>query len=102
MRAVIVSALVVATPALAQDVRGLENCMAEKQIERRTGCLQANLEFLHRALAKLERGTKEKIDALTRDLAASRAEISALKSTVARLESELAKARAKAEPGARK
>ena len=89
-------------PADAQDIRGVEKCTAETQMDRRTGCLQANLEFLHRALAKLERGTKEKIDALTRDLAASRAEISALKSTVARLESELAKARAKAEPGARK
>ena len=29
--------------ARAQDVRGLEVCTAEKQMERRTGCLQANI-----------------------------------------------------------
>jgi BMFP domain-containing protein YqiC len=71
-------------------------------MERRTGCLQANVEFLHQALMKLERDTREKINALTRDLAASRAEIAALKSAVTRLDSELAQARAKSAPGAKK
>ena len=90
------------SPAAAQDIRGLEKCTAETQVERRTGCLQANVEFLHQALIKLERDTREKIGALTRDLAASRAEVAALKSTVAKLDSELAQARTKADTGARK
>ena len=89
-------------PAVAQDIRGVEKCTAEAQMERRTGCLQANVEFLHQALAKLERDTREKINALTRDLAVSRAEIAALKSTVAKQDSELAQLRTKAEPGAKK
>ena len=80
--------LALLSAADAQDVRGLEVCTAEKQMERRTGCLQANVEFLHQALTKLERDTREKINALTRDLAASRAEIATLKSTVAKLDSE--------------
>ena len=71
-------------------------------MERRTGCLQANVEFLHQALIKLERDTREKINALTRDLAASRAEIATLKSTVAKLDGELAQAKAKADTGAKK
>lgn len=71
-------------------------------MERRTGCLQANVEFLHQALAKLERDTREKINALTRDLAASRAEIATLKSTVTKLDSELARLGAKADPGSKK
>jgi len=37
-------------PSAAQDIRGLEVCTAEKQMERRTGCLQANTEFLQQAL----------------------------------------------------
>ena len=90
------------SPAAAQDIRGIEKCTAEAQMDRRTGCLQANVEFLHQALTKLERDTREKINALTRDLAASRAEIATLKSTVAKLDSELAHLRAKADPGARK
>ena len=92
----------VMSPAAAQDIRGVEKCTAEAQMERRTGCLQANVEFLHQALIKLERDTREKISALTRDLAASRAEIASLKSTVAKLDSEMTHLRAKADPGAKK
>jgi hypothetical protein len=98
--ALIIGALV--PPALAQDIRGVEKCTVEAQMERRTGCLQANVEFLHQALGKLERDTREKINALTRDLAASRAEIAALKSTVTKLDSELRQLRVKAEPGSKK
>jgi BMFP domain-containing protein YqiC len=90
------------SPAAAQDIRGVEKCTAEAQMERRTGCLQANVEFLHQALMKLERDTREKINALTRDLAVSRTEITTLKSTVTKLDSELAQLRAKADPAAKK
>ena len=90
------------SPVAAQDIRGIEKCTAEAQMERRTGCLQANVEFLHQALAKLERDTREKINALTRDLAASRTEIATLKSTVTKLDGELAQLRAKADPAAKK
>jgi len=98
--ALIIGALL--SPAAAQDIRGLEKCTAEAQMERRTGCLQANVEFLQQALTKLERDTREKINALTRDLAASRAEIAALKSTVAKLDSELTLLKPKADPAAKK
>lgn len=89
-------------PAAAQDIRGLEVCVAEKQMERRTGCLQANVEFLQQALTKLGRETQEKINAAGRDLAAARAEIAELKSAIAKLSSELAQLKAKAEPNAKK
>jgi hypothetical protein len=45
--------LMVLSSAAAQDIRGLEVCTAEKQMERRTGCLQANVEFLQHALNRL-------------------------------------------------
>ena len=81
--------LLLAPAAVAQDVRGLEVCTAEKQMERRTGCLQANIEFLHQLLLKLTRESNARIDAANRDLAAARAEIAALKAALAKLESEL-------------
>ena len=71
-------------------------------MERRTGCLQANVEFLQQALARLARETQDKIDATSRDLAAARDEIAKLKSTMAQLNSELAQVKAKVEPGGRK
>jgi hypothetical protein len=76
--------------AAAQDVRGLEVCTAEKQMERRTGCLQANIDFLQQALTRLTRETQDKIVTIGRDLAGAQAEIAALKSTIAKLNGELA------------
>ena len=90
------------SPAAAQDIRGLEACTAEKQMERRTGCLQANVELLQQALLKLARETQDKIGASGRDLAAVRAEIAALKSTIDKLNSELEQMKAKAEPTGKK
>jgi predicted RNase H-like nuclease (RuvC/YqgF family) len=89
-------------PTAAQDIRGLEICTSEKQMERRTGCLQANTEFLQHALSQLKRETQDKIAATGRDLAAARAEIAALKSALARLNDELAQLKNKAEPAAKK
>jgi hypothetical protein len=88
--------------AAAQDVRGLEVCTAEKQMERRTGCLQANVEFLQQALIKLTLETQDKIAAASRDLAAAQAEIVVLKSTLARLNSDLEKMKVKVEPSGEK
>lgn len=85
-----------ASPAAAQDVRGLENCMAEKQIERRTGCLQANVELLQQLLTKQTRAADDKLKAAT-------AEIDALKARLTKLEADLAQLKAKPpEPAAKK
>ena len=95
--AIPVLALLALSSATAQDIRGLEVCTAEKQMERRTGCLQANVEFLQQVLSKLARETQDKIAVASRDLAAARAEIAALKSALAKLDSELAQMKTKIE-----
>ena len=79
----------------AQDIRGLEACMAEKQMERRTGCLQANAEFLQQEIVKLRREADAKQAAAGRELAGAKAEIAALKSALSKIESELTQLRAK-------
>jgi|SRR5215831_11121607 len=88
--------------AAAQDIRGLEVCTAETQMERRTGCLQANIEFLQKAMAKLTRETQDKIAAANRDLAAARADIATLKSALEKVSAELAQVKTKAEAGSKK
>jgi polyhydroxyalkanoate synthesis regulator phasin len=90
------------SPAAAQDIRGLEICTAEKQIDRRTACLQANAEFLQQALSNLERQTDEKIATAERNLAAARTEIAALRSAIEKLGNELAQIKAKADPQGKK
>jgi len=72
-----------------------------KAVERRTRCLQADVELLQQALVKLARATQDKIAASGRDLGTTRAKIAALKSTIEKLNSELAQMKAKAEPPAR-
>src|SRR5215470_10861532 len=90
------------SPAIAQDIRGIEACMSEKQMERRTGCLQANIEFLQQSLTRLAREAQDKITAVGRDLVAARAEIAELKLAMARMNGELAQLKAKAEPANKK
>jgi hypothetical protein len=100
--AVLVFLVLTPSRALAQDIPGLEGCMAEKQMERRTGCFQSNDDFLHRTILKLTRETQAKTTALGRDLAAAQAEIATLKSAIEKLNGELAQLKAKAEPSAKK
>jgi uncharacterized protein (DUF342 family) len=90
------------SPAIGQDIRGMEVCTAEKQMERRTSCLQADVEYLQQALIKLDREMHDKAAAADRELTEARGEIVALKSKVEQLNSELAQMKAKAEPNAKK
>jgi len=82
--------LAIATPALAQDIRGLEVCTAEKAMDRRTGCLQSNVEFLQQELAKQTRAMQSKLADANREIAAQKAELATLKATLAKLQLELA------------
>lgn len=77
----------------------MEICTAEKQMERRTSCLQANVEFLQQTLNKLTRETEQKMAAADRELATARAEIAALKSIVNKLTQDLAKTKGNAADG---
>jgi septal ring factor EnvC (AmiA/AmiB activator) len=83
--------LCAATPGLAQDVRGLELCTAEKQMDRRTGCLQANTEFLQGVIDRNARDARQKLEAAAKELAATRTEINSLKAALAATQARLEK-----------
>jgi hypothetical protein len=61
--------------ARAQDVPGIEICTVEKTMERRTSCLQSNVDFLQKTITKLGADHQQKLDAANR-------QIDGLKSTV--------------------
>jgi len=73
----VVSAYCVLWPAgaRAQDVPGIEICTVEKTMERRTSCLQSNVDFLQKTITKLSADHQQKLDAANR-------QIDGLKSTV--------------------
>jgi hypothetical protein len=61
--------------AVAQDVPGIEICTVEKTMERRTSCLQSNVDFLIKTITKLGADHQQKLDAANR-------QIEGLKSTI--------------------
>ena len=86
----LLAVLVISATAAPQDIRGIEVCTAEKAMERRTSCLQSNVEFLQQAPDKQARETRAKLDAAGREAAVQKAEMAALKSALAKLQQELA------------
>lgn len=87
--------LFLGTHAAAQDVPGLELCTAEKQMERRTGCLQSNDDYLQQQMLKIARDMRAALAVSNRELAAAKAEVTALSKKVENLSDEVAGLRGK-------
>ena len=72
--------------AAAQDVPGIEICTVEKTMERRTSCLQSNVDFLQKTLTKLGLDHQQKLDAANRQIEGLKASVAALQETVDELQ----------------
>ena len=70
----------------AQDVPGIEICTVEKTMERRTSCLQSNVEFLQKTIVKLTLDHQQKLDAANRQIEALKVNLTALQKTVSDLQ----------------
>jgi hypothetical protein len=79
-----------AQAVFAQDIRGIEVCTAEKDMARRSSCLQANIELLHQLLTKETRRAQAAEAAAAKDLAALRTDLVALKTALEKAQGELA------------
>jgi hypothetical protein len=60
--------LLTSAEAPAQDVPGIEICTVEKTMERRTSCLQSNVDFLQKTITKLAADHQQKLDAANRQI----------------------------------
>ncbi len=78
-------------PAQAQDVPGIEICTVEKTMERRTSCLQSNVDFLKKSLDKAQLDNRTRDDTATRQIEALRLAIVSLQKTVTDLQAEIEK-----------
>src|SRR5579864_3416907 len=70
------------TPMWAQDVPGIEICTVEKTMERRTSCLQSNVDFLQKTIGKLTADHQQKLDAANRQIESLKATVAGLQKTV--------------------
>ena len=87
-----IAAIVLAqTAAQAQDIPGIEICTAEKTMERRTSCLQSNVDFLQKTITKLQLDHQQKLDAANRQIEALKAYALAQQKSIEELKAAQAK-----------
>jgi prefoldin subunit 5 len=72
--------------ALAQDIPGIEICTVEKTMERRTSCLQSNVDFLQKTITRLTLDHQQKIDAANRQIEAVKAMVAGLQKVIVDLQ----------------
>lgn len=77
--------------AHAQDVPGIEICTVEKTMERRTSCLQSNVDFLQKTIGKLSLDHQQKLDAAGRQIDALKTTVAGLQKTISDLQAAQAK-----------
>jgi endonuclease/exonuclease/phosphatase (EEP) superfamily protein YafD len=70
----------------AQDVPGIEICTVEKTMERRTSCLQSNVDFLQKTITKLTSDQQQKLDASNRQIEALKGAVIGLQKIVVELQ----------------
>jgi endonuclease/exonuclease/phosphatase (EEP) superfamily protein YafD len=98
LRVVVAVILVAGATVRAQDVPGIELCMHETRMDRRTGCLQSNIEYLQALIAKNAAAAQQKANAAAGEIAALKADVTLLHATVAALQARLDKLEAAAKP----
>src|SRR5882757_5024142 len=76
----------ISASAGAQDVPGIEICTVEKTMERRTSCLQSNVDFLMKTITKLGIDHQQKIDAANRQIEGLKSTVIGLQKTVEELQ----------------
>jgi hypothetical protein len=76
----------------AQDVPGIEICTVEKTMERRTSCLQSNVDFLMKTIAKLGVDHQQKLDAANRQIEGLKGTVIGLQKIVDELQTAQKKA----------
>ena len=78
--------------AQAQDVPGIEICTVEKTWERRTSCLQSNVDFLQKTITKQTMDHQQKVDAANRQIEGLKSAVAGLQKLVSELQAAQGKA----------
>jgi TolA-binding protein len=84
--------MLLSAAARAQDVPGIEICTVEKTMERRTSCLQSNVDFLQKTMTKLSADHQQKLDAANRQIENLKSTVASLQKTVDDLQATQKKA----------
>src|SRR5262245_57128106 len=70
----------------AQDIAGIEDCTKTSGLDKRTGCLQSNVNFLQRLVTKNALDARNKLDDAASEIVALKGVVSRLQKTVEQLQ----------------
>jgi hypothetical protein len=70
----------------AQDIAGIEDCTKTSGLDKRTGCLQSNVNFLQRLVTKNALDAGHKLDIAATEIVALKGVVTRLQKTVEQLE----------------
>jgi hypothetical protein len=72
--------------AQAQDISGVEDCTKTSGLDKRTGCLQSNVNFLQQLVTRSSADARQTIEALTREVIALKSKVASLQSLIEQLQ----------------
>jgi hypothetical protein len=68
--------------AQAQDIAGMEDCTKTSGLEKRTSCLQANVNFLQQLVTRNALEARQRLDVSRNEIMALRSAVSSLQASV--------------------
>ena len=88
-------ALVWAAAASAQDIAGVEDCTKTQGLDKRTGCLQSNVNFLQRTMTRNALEAHRRLQTAEGEIVALKAALASLRKQVDELQATKAAAERK-------
>jgi hypothetical protein len=95
------------TLAGAQDIAGIEDCTKTAGLDKRTSCLQSNVNFLQQLVMKNALDERQRLNAANTEITALKAAVASLQARIAQLEAQAKKdskpdAKSESKPDAKK
>ena len=72
--------------AQAQDIAGVEDCTKTTGLDKRTGCLQSNVNFLQQLVTKNALDARQRLNAANNEIIALKSVVTSLKTSVDQLQ----------------
>jgi len=73
-------------PLSAQDIAGIEDCTKTSGLDKRTGCLQSNVNLLQQLLMKSSREYQQRLGAALNEIVALKSAVTSLQTKVEQLQ----------------
>jgi hypothetical protein len=74
--------------AQAQDIAGIEDCTKTSGLDKRTGCLQSNINLLQQLLTRNSRDYQQRLSAALNEIVALKSTVASLQARVEQLQAE--------------